>query len=276
MSVRHPASPASCPPLSPEALVLALRGAGCVFAEEEARLLSETARDPAELTRMLDRRTAGLPLEQVVGWARFHGRRISLDPGVFVPRRRTEAVVDLALALAPPDPVVLDLCCGSGAVAVALAAALAATGAGVAELHAADIDPAAVACARRNLAPLGGTVHEGDLYAPLPAGLRGRVTLLVANTPYVPTAEIPLLPPEARLYEARVALDGGGDGLDVQRRVAARATRWLAPGGHLFMEVSSRQADRAVAVLTDAGLLPRVAEDEERDATVVVGTRPLA
>ena len=142
------------------------------------------------------------------------------------------------------------------------------------ELHAVDIDPAAVRCARRNVAAAGGRVYEGDLYEPLPAALRGRVDLLVANAPYVPTEAIGLLPPEARLHEPRVALDGGADGLDVLRRVAAAAPRWLAPGGHLLVETSERQAPRTVEAVARSGLIPRVASSEELDATVVIGTRP--
>src|SRR4051794_17442032 len=142
---------------------------------------------------MLARRVAGVPLEYVVGWAEFRGLRIVVDEGVFVPRRRTELLVEQGAALAPPDAVVVDLCCGSGAVATALAVELPG-----AEVHAADVDPAAVRCARRNLEPRGGYVHEGDLAGPLPVDLRGRVDLLLANAPYVPTAEVPLMPPEAR------------------------------------------------------------------------------
>ena len=103
--------------------------------------------------------------------------------------------------------------------------------AGRAELHAADIDPAAVRCARRNLAAAGGQVYQGDLYAPLPAGLRGRVDILLANVPYVPTGEVALLPPEARDHEARVALDGGADGLEVLRRVAGGRRAGWHPAG---------------------------------------------
>ena len=258
------------PPLSPlDAVVTRLRAAGCVFAEDEAELLDSTARTPAELTAMVDRRVAGLPLEHVLGWAGFHGLRIAVDAGVFVPRRRTEFLVEQALAVAPPAAVVVDLCCGSGALGAALAAAL-----GEVELYAADIDPAAVRCARRNLEAAGGRVYEGDLFAPLPAGLRGRVDVLLANVPYVPTGEIGLLPAEARLYEALVALDGGSDGLDVLRRVAAEAAGWLAPGGHLLFETSARQVPAAVATVTRGGLAARVAECEERHATVVVATRP--
>jgi release factor glutamine methyltransferase len=270
-------------------VVARLRAAGCVFAEDEARLLISAALTPADLTAMVDRRAAGLPLEHVLGWAEFCGLRIAVDPGVFVPRRRTEFLVEQAVALvrtttgglvhptagvfvqpaAGPAPVVVDLCCGSGAVGAAIAAALGRT-----ELHAADIDPAAVACARRNLGALGGRVYEGDLYQPLPATLRGRVDVLAANVPYVPTAEVGLLPPEARTHEPLLALDGGMDGLDVLRRVAAAAPRWLAPGGHLLSETSERQAQPAVEALAGSGLTPRVASSDERNATVIIGTRP--
>ena len=112
--------------------------------------------------------------------------------------------------------MIVDLCCGAGAIGAALAAAVER-----AEVHAADIDPAAVRCARQNLP--AGQVYQGDLYGPLPAALRGRVQILAANVPYVPTGEIGFLPPEARVHEPSAALDGGADGLDVLRRVAAGA-----------------------------------------------------
>jgi release factor glutamine methyltransferase len=117
-------------------------------------------------------------------------------------------------------------------------------------------------------------VYEGDLYEPLPAILRGRVDVLVANAPYVPTASIRLLPPEARIHEARVALDGGADGLDVQRRVVAAAPIWLAPGGHILVETSQRQASQTAKILACNGLIPHVTRLDELDATVVIGTRP--
>ncbi|GAB3557256.1 hypothetical protein GCM10027405_01680 [Arthrobacter alkaliphilus] len=141
------------------------------------------------------------------------------------------------------------------------------------ELHAADVDPAAVRCARRNLGPVGGQVHEGDLYSALPDSLRGRVDLLVANAPYVPTHSIGMMPPEARLHEPRVALDGGADGLDVQRKIAGEASLWLAPGGRLLIETSVRQAPTTAALLEDAGLTARICQSEEFDATVVLGSR---
>jgi release factor glutamine methyltransferase len=247
-------------------VIARLRAVGCVFAEDEARLLVEAAGSDAELATMVDRRVAGLPLEHVLGWAEFCGLRIQVDPGVFVPRQRTGFLVRQAVSLARPNAVVVDLCCGSGAVGAVLASLVD----GI-DLVAADIDPAAVRCARRNIP--GDRVFEGDLYEPLPSALRGRVDVLVANTPYVPTEAIALMPPEARDHEPLVALDGGGDGLDVQRRVAAGAVEWLAPGGHLLVETSARQAPHAAEVFARAGLAARVVSSEELDATVVIGTR---
>ena len=276
------------------AIVTRLRQAGCVFAEDEARLLISAARTPADLAAMVDRRAAGQPLEHVLGWAEFCGLRIAVDPGVFVPRRRTEFLVRQAAALArraagppaprppgrphrQPDParprpvVVVDLCCGSGAVGAALAAALDRV-----ELHAADIDPAAVRCARRNVAAAGGQVYRGDLYAPLPARLRGRIDILAANVPYVPTGAVGLLPPEARIHEPRVALDGGADGLDVLRRVDRRgatvAGARRSPAG---------RDERAPGAAGRRGRRPRRTDPaggpfQRLNTTVVIGTRPYA
>jgi release factor glutamine methyltransferase len=264
----------STPELS-AAIAARLRRAGCVFAEDEARLLIEAASSEAELGAMAQRRASGVPLEHVLGWAEFCGLRVAVEPGVFVPRRRTEFLVAQAVLLARPGPgggpagplVVLDLCCGSGAVGAALAAAL-----GPVELHAADVDPVAVACARRNVASAGGQVYLGDLYQPLPPGLRGRVGILAANVPYVPTGEIRLLPAEARVHEPRAAVDGGADGLEMLRRVAADARSWLAPGGHLLTETSERQAPLAAEAFGRAGLAARVARSEDLGSTVVIGT----
>ncbi|MFI9122945.1 putative protein N(5)-glutamine methyltransferase [Streptomyces bikiniensis] len=245
-----------------------LRAAGCVFAEEEAAMLLAAAHGPAELDLMVERRASGLPLEHVVGWAEFAGLRIAVDPGVFVPRRRTGFLVERAVALAAPGALCVDLCCGSGAAAAVLLDRVEG-----AEVHASDVEPAAVECARRNVGPRGGRVYEGDLFAPLPPELRGRVEVLVANVPYVPTGDIGLLPPEARDHEPLVTLDGGPDGLDVLRRVAAGAPEWLAQGGHLLVETSERQAGAAVEAVSAHGLEAEVLTCEERYATVLVATR---
>jgi release factor glutamine methyltransferase len=252
------------------ALVTRLRAAGCVFAEDEAALLAGEAGSPDELEAMVAQREAGLPLEQIVGWAEFCGLRIAVEPGVFVPRRRTSLLVTEAAAVVPAGGVVLDLCCGSGAIGVAVASAV---GAAPVDLHAVDVDPVAVRCARRNVEPLGGTVYEGDLDAPLPDRLRGRVELVVACPPYVPTSSLRLMPPEARDHEPRVALDGGEDGLDVVRRLAAVAAGWLAPGGHLLVESSEPQAEETMSLFEGHGLSARVATSDELGATVVIGRR---
>ncbi|WP_238438600.1 class I SAM-dependent methyltransferase [Frankia nepalensis] len=313
-----------------------LRAAGCVFAENEAALLIAAAEGPAALAEMVTRRAAGVPIEHILGWAEFTGQRIAVDDGVFVPRHRTEFLVDLATGLAlraaarrPARLVVVDLCCGSGALGAVLATRLAepagmrapglparlpgdldsgSSGGDAAypprqraipaeertipaektaektaavkahapgewavtvELHAADIDPVAVRCARRNLAEIGGQVHEGDLYDPLPAELRGQVDILIANAPYVPTEAIGLLPPEARDYEPLAALDGGADGLDVLRRVIAGAADWLAPTGCLLVETTIDQAPALVAAACRHFLTASVARSDDHEATVL-------
>lgn len=255
----------------PDALVERLRSAGCVYAEEEAALLREAASDDTVLEDLVRRREAGEPLEVVVGWARFCGLRIAVDPLVFVPRRRTELVARTALQLLEPGRgtprVVADLCCGTGAVAAVLAAAY-----DDLDLHAVDIEPHAAACARRNLAG-AAQVHEGDLAVALPATLRGRIDLIVANAPYVPTAEVEHLPRESREHEPRVTVDGGEDGVELHRRVAATASQWLRPRGGLVLETSPASLERTLSVVAAEGLSPRVVTDDDLDAVVVVGTR---
>lgn len=258
-------------------VVATLRAAGCVFAEDEARLLTAAAADTGiALDELVARRVSGTPLEHLLGWAEFHGLRVTVAPGVFVPRQRTAFLVEQAAALARTrtrHQMVVDLCCGSGALGLALVTVLAAENRPV-TLAAADIDPVAVDCARRNLTALGAPVYQGDLFDPLPEELLGCIDILLANTPYVPSDMIARMPPEARDHEPRTALDGGPDGLDVFRRVAAGARSWLAPGGHLLVEAGETQARHALAVLAEHGLAGRIAESEEQYATVVIGTNP--
>jgi release factor glutamine methyltransferase len=247
-------------------LVAGLRSAGCVFAEDEARLLTEAAADGHDLDDLVMRRIGGEPLEHLLGWVEFCGLRLAVEPGVFVPRSRTALLVAEALDALPatPGPLVVDLCCGCGAIGAALLAARPDL-----DLHAAELDPAAVRCAKRNLPP--ERVHGGDLYAALPQALRGRVSVLTANAPYVPTDAVADMPPEARDHEPRTALDGGGDGLDVLRRVIAGAQEWMAPGGTLLVESSTRQAPVLASAMTTAGLAPRISHDDETGGTVVRG-----
>lgn len=244
-------------------IVSRLRAAGCVFAEDEARLVTEAADSPDMLEAMLRRREAGEPLEYVVGWVEFCGLRVSIDPGVFVPRQRTALLVREAADRTPAGGTVVDLACGSGAVGLAVAARVP----GIA-LHAVDVEPAAVRCARRNVP---GTVYLGDLYDPLPTSLRGHVDVLVANVPYVPSDAVDLMPREARDHEPRITLDGGPDGLDLLRRVASGAREWLVPGGSVLVEIGEDQTGAAMAAFEDAGLDPTVISDPELYATVILG-----
>ena len=246
-------------------LVPRLRAAGVVFAEEEAALLVDAAPDGG-LDRLVARRVAGEPLEPLLGWAAFDGLRVPVDPHVFVPRHRTELLAREAAALARAGSVVLDLCCGTGAVGLSMATRVPGL-----TVHAADVDPAAVANARRTLAPVGGTVWEGDLFAALPERLHGTFAVIAVNAPYVPTERIADMPREARDFEPHAALDGGTDGLDVHRRVAADAGAWLAPGGALLIETGRTQAAWTALLLERAGLTASVTSDDDIDGTVAIG-----
>jgi release factor glutamine methyltransferase len=252
-----------------------LAEAGCVFAEEEASILMEASRSTAELAAMLARRAAGEPLEYVVGWTDFRGIRFAVDEGVFIPRPRSGFLVEEAASLvrcvagAGRSVVVVDLCCGIGAIGGALAAELPQV-----DLHAADIDPRAVACARRNLAACRGAVHQGDLFTALPRRLRRRVDVLVASPPYVPTEEIRLLAPEAREFEPPTALDGGAEGLDLVSRIARNARQWLGPCGCLAVEVGESQVDQVGPMLEELGYATRAVSSDQYGSAVVIGRSP--
>ncbi|WP_268750695.1 putative protein N(5)-glutamine methyltransferase [Aeromicrobium sp. Root495] len=246
-----------------------LRAAGCVYAEDEARLLAEVATGES-LERLVRRRVGGEPLEHLLGWVQFGGLRLAVGPGVFVPRSRTQVLVDVALehVSGADAPLVVEVCCGVAPVGSAVLAARP-----DAVVHAADLDARALVHARTNLGPAAG-VWCGDLLRPLPAGLRGRVDVLVANAPYVPTHAIALMPPEARDHEPHHTLDGGSDGADLHRRIAGEAASWLAPDGLVAVETGREQADTTVEALTRAGLETSVRFDDEVDGTAVLARRP--
>jgi release factor glutamine methyltransferase len=157
---------------------------------------------------------------------------------------------------------VVELCCGSGAISAFLLHREPSS-----TVHAADIDATAVACARENLP--GARVYHGDLFAPLPDDLRGRVDVVVANTPYVPTDKVALMPPEAKDHEPRHTLDGGPDGLDLLRRIAAESGDWLRPGGVLLIEISESQYDAARVAFEAAGLTTSARIDPDGTSVIV-------
>lgn len=250
-------------------VVTRLRAAGCVWAEDEAALLEGAATTAAELEELLVRRVGGEPLELVLGWVAFLGRRLAVAPGVFVPRRRTELLARTTIAHVASrggstgkPPVVVEMCCGVAPVAACLDDV-------PVEVHAADLSPEALDCARRN-AP-AAALHLGDLFVALPAHLRGRVDVLAANAPYVPTDRLASMPPEARDHEPRSALDGGADGVDLHRRLAAEAGEWLAPGGVLLVETSPAQAPLTTSAMAAAGLRTDVVLDDGIGGCVAVG-----
>lgn len=236
-------------------MVRRLRASGSVFAEREAELLLAA---PGDAEPLVARRVAGERLEDVLGWAAFGGRRWVVAPGVFVPRHRSAALVDAAAAHARPGDTVLDLGCGTGALVGTLVDRVPGL-----VVHAADLLPSATACARQNLP--GAHVHTGDLFDAVPHGLRFDVVL--ANVPYVPSAEIAHLPAEMREHEDRRTLDGGPDGLDVLRRVLAAAGGRLTARGRLFTELDEEQTGPAAAWARTHGLvaevLPLASSDEE-------------
>lgn len=245
-----------------------LRAAGCVFAEEEAALLIEGAQTDDDLQQSVALRVSGLPLEHVLGWVEFCGDRYRIGPGVFVPRPRSAALVREAVSIAAPSAVILDLCCGSGAVGAAVCRRVSGS-----RLYSADLDPRATAWARTNVAEFGGEVFDGDLFDALPESLAGGLDLITIVPPYVPTAEIRLLPHEARDFEPTHALDGGADGLEVLQRALKEAPSWLKPGGHLVTEIAEHQVAALVARAPGLGMEVRVKSDDD-GATLAVFTRP--
>ncbi len=225
--------------------------------------------DEPRLQELVARRVEGEPLEQVLGWADVAGVRVRLRPGVFVPRRRSAFLVDLAVQVlgSAVSPVVVDLCCGSGALGLAVARAVPDV-----ELHAADLDPVACACAVDNLAGTG-EVHRGDLLDALPRRLLGRVDVMVVNAPYVPTDDIALMPREAREHEPALALDGGPDGSSLHRRVAAAAHRWVRAGGSVLVETSVAQAGTTAGAFAAGPWTVAVEHHDDLGATVTRATR---
>ena len=215
-------------------------------AEAEAAELLAVARNAGELDAFVRRRCLGEPLAWITGAMEFCGVRVCVDPGVYVPRWQSEPLARRAAALLPEDGVAVDLCTGAGAIACVLQAA-----APAATVLATDVDPVAVACARRN----GVGALLGDLDGPLPVALLGTVDVMVAVVPYVPTDELAFLPRDVTDFEPRQALDGGAGGLALLSSVVARSTRRLAPGGCLLLELGGDQAPAVAEQMAGAAFV---------------------
>ncbi len=209
-----------------------------------------TAAERAVYRDGVARRAAGEPLQYVTGEMPFRHVVLKVRSGVFIPRPETEVLVDEALARLEgvEGPVLVDLCAGSGAVGVSIAYERPDS-----VVHATEVVPRAADVARENAARCGVsdrfTVYVGDLFAPLPADLRGRVDVVVSNPPYIPTADLAGLPGEVGGFEPLVALDGGADGLDVVRRIVEEAHAWLRPGGALVVETDTSGAKEAANIM---------------------------
>jgi release factor glutamine methyltransferase len=209
------------------------------------------------LDGLVERRLAGEPLAWITGRTVFCGRRLRVDPGVYVPRPHTELIARRAVERCPRDGVALDLCTGCGAVAATIAAERP-----CARVLATDLDERAVACARAN----GVDARAGDLFMPLPGGLEGGVDVVAAVAPYVPTDELRLLQRDTFAFESAAAYDGGPDGTDLLRRVVAGAAPLLRPGGALVLELGGDQDRRLGAELERGGFTGvSVLMDEDGD-----------
>lgn len=218
----------------------------------------------AVLDGLVARRAAREPLQLVLGRTWFRELELRCAPGVFIPRPETEVVAGLAIdeARRHATPVVAEPCTGTGAIALSVAVEVPA-----ARVVATDLDPAAVALARDNLArvlageagppPLADQVEilHGDLLAPLASHLRGAIDVLVSNPPYLPASDRGSWQPEVADHDPDAALVGGEDGHEVVDRLLRSAATWLRPGGLVVVEIDERRGPEARAAATTAGLV---------------------
>ncbi len=215
--------------------------------EEAEELIEAAGGDQQVLERLVARRVTGEPLAWVTGRTSFHGHRVLVHAGVYVPRGQTEALVRRAIQLLPADGMAADLCTGSGAIALALGRARPG-----ARVVATDLDQAACRCAAAN----GVEVYAGHLAEALPGELRGRFDVVIAVVPYVPSEEIVFLPRDVRQYEPLGALDGGPHGTRVLEQAVRAAAGLLRPGGSLLLEVGGDQDGALAGVLQESGFGP--------------------
>lgn len=242
-----------------------LAAAGFLSAREEAQeLRSAAGGDGRLLAALVERRLAGEPLAWIVGSAAFCGLRVRVDPGVYVPRPHTEPLALRAAGRLPARGLAVDVCTGSGAVAAVLADRRPG-----ATVLATDVDERAVACARGN----GVDARAGDLFAPLPAAIRGRVDVVAAVVPYVPAHELRSLQRDTFAFESPLAYDGGPDGTAVLRRALAGAAAVLRSGGAALLELGGGQAGLLEADLDRLGFaVDALLADEDGDVRAIEAT----
>ena len=242
----------------PASLSALLAREGFIAAAEEAQeLLAFAAGDTTVLEGAVQRRLTGEPLAWITGRVAFCGVEVHVDPDVYVTRWLSEPLVWRAVERLPAEGTAVDLCTGCGAIAKVL------------QVHrprarvvATDLDPHAVRCAATN----GVEVYRGDLFESVPRDLEGRVDVVVAVVPYVPTPDLPLLQRDTFTFETPLAYDGGSDGADILRRVLRDSRSFLRPGGSILLEVGGDQADLLrdeLAVLGYADLA--ILTDEDGD-----------
>ncbi len=244
-------------------LVRRLAAAGFVAAQQEAAQLAAAAdRSGVDVAGLVERRLTGEPLAWITGRSDFGGLALRIDPGVYVPRPRTVALARRGVTRLPPGGVAIDVCTGAGAIAATLARTRAS-----ARVVASDLHAPSVACARSN----GVEAHLGDLFDPVPDGLRGRVDLVIGSVPYVPTAAMSSLQRDTFTFETTTSYDGGEDGLDVVRRVLRDARSFLRPGGWILLELGGEQPDALADDLARLGYgeVTTLREDEGEGHDVV-------
>lgn len=253
-------------------LVQQLRSAGCVFAEDEADILLESADGPDELDVLCQRRVAGEPLEQIVGWVDFGALRLKVGPGVFVPRQRSRLIaqlaVDAVVSAESESAVFVEAFAGVAPLAASVARAVPRT-----HVHVSDVDGEVLRYARQNLENLRSRagVYRGPSLAAMPDQLRREVDVIAAVPPYAPTTAADLLSRESD-HEPPAALFGGVDGLDHVRSLIDQAAEWLTRNGCLLIEMNKRQCPAAVAYAEHVSLAV-TRHDGDDGQTAVLGFR---
>ncbi len=194
-----------------------------------------------QIIKIADERLTGRPLWYIIGDTDFCGYTIKVDERVLIPRPETEELAMMAVASLEEGQSVLDLCTGSGAIAVAVYKESEKRGKKV-QVTAVDISEDALALAKENAELNGADIRflQSDLFT----RIRGRFDIIVSNPPYIPSAEIEKLQREVKDFEPRLALDGGADGLDIYRKIAEDAFKYLNRGGMLLLEVGEGEAEK--------------------------------